>query len=84
MKVLIPRRFSALMYGVIQAAITSAVATTIATYQASPVGTSMLWYWLRYWSLSWIAMLPIVILVAPLIQRTVLWLTEPSADHSAG
>jgi hypothetical protein len=73
----IPRRFAPLVYGVIQAAITSAVATSIATYQVNATGLAAIWYWLSCWSLSWLAMLPVVILVSPSIQRAVLSLTEP-------
>lgn len=74
---LISPRFAPLVYGVIQAAITSAVATTIATFQAGLSGFSLLRYWLGCWSLSWLAMLPVVVLVSPLIQRAVRSLTAP-------
>ena len=71
----IPRRFAPLVYGVIQAAITSAVATTIGTVQAGSGGLPVVSYWLTCWSLSWLAMLPGVILVSPFIQRAVVSLT---------
>jgi hypothetical protein len=77
MKLRIPRRFAPLTYGVIQAAITSAVATTIATFQGSPKELGIVW-WLTCWIFSWLAMLPIVVLVSPLIQRAVLSLTDPN------
>ena len=75
---LIPRRFAPLTYGIIQAAITAAVATTIATLQAPMMGSAALWYWLKCWGTSWVAMLPVVILVSPLIRRAVEFLTEPT------
>ena len=80
----IPRRFAPLAYGIIQAAITSAVATSIATYQSGASGPDAAGYWLTCWSLSWLAMLPVVVLVSPLIQRAVLSLTGPDEDKSRG
>ena len=71
-----PRRFAPLLYGIIQAAITSAVATTIATFQSSLTGLGAARYWLGCWSLSWLAMLPVVVLVSPLIQRAVISVTD--------
>lgn len=73
---LIPRRFAPLLYGIIQAAITSAVATTIATVQSDLTGLGAARYWLGCWSLSWLAMLPVVVLVSPLIQRAVVFATD--------
>lgn len=72
----VPRRFAPLLYGIIQAAITSAVATTIATFQSDLTGVSAARYWLGCWSLSWLAMLPVVVLVSPLIQRAVISVTD--------
>jgi hypothetical protein len=76
----IPRRFAPLVYGIIQAAITSAVATTIATGRSGTSGLDAARYWLSCWSLSWLAMLPVVVLVSPLIQRAVLSLTARQED----
>jgi hypothetical protein len=73
----IPRRFAPLVYGIIQAAITSAVATSIATYNISVTGLKAIWYWLGCWGLSWLAMLPVVVFVSPWIQWAVIRLTEP-------
>ena len=73
----LPPRFAPFVYGIIQAAITTAVATAIATHQLASHGMAFVWYWLGCWALSWVSMLPIVIVVAPLIQRAVLSLTEP-------
>lgn len=78
MPLMIPKRFAPMTYGIIQAGITSAVATTIATWQAPAVGVNPVWYWVSCWGLSWLAMLPVVILVSPLIQRAVMALTEPA------
>lgn len=62
----------------IQAAITTAVATAIATYQG--MGASGFpFQWMLSWGLAWLTMLPVVIGVSPLIQRAVLALTVPEA-----
>lgn len=71
----LPRRCAPFVYGVIQAAITTAIATAIATRQILGGGMEFFWYWVSCWALSWFTMLPVVILVAPLIQRAVLSLT---------
>ena len=71
----LPRRYAPFIYGLIQAAITTALATAIATKQMAPPGTQILSYWLSSWGLSWLTMLPVVVLVAPFIQRAVLFLT---------
>ena len=73
----LPKRYAPFIYGLIQAAVTTALATAIATKQMAPPGTQILSYWLSSWVLSWITMLPVVLLVAPVIQRVVLVMTGP-------
>lgn len=74
----LPRRFAPMTYGLIQAAITTAVATTVSFVQSSnSVGLSPA-HWLICWGYSLIATLPIVIIVSPVIQRMVLALTKSS------
>lgn len=71
----LPRRFAPLVYGIIQSGITSAIASGIATWQAigfAPVA------WAIAWLIAWAAMLPVVVLVSPMIQKAVLSLTEPA------
>lgn len=69
------RRHAPFVYGIIQAAITTATATAIATYQGMGAGGFPL-HWLTSWGMAWLTMLPVVIGVSPLIQRTVLSLTR--------
>lgn len=77
----IPQRYAPIVYGVIQAAITSAVATTIATLQAGRAGLAeFVWYWIGCWTMSWLLMLPVVVFISPLIQRAVLVLTAARQD----
>jgi len=68
-------KYASLVYGIIQAAITSAVATGIANYQLVGFGFDFLVNWARSWLIAWLMMLPVVILVSPAIQRAVLTLT---------
>jgi hypothetical protein len=60
-----------LLYGVMQAAVTTGFATAIATHQLTGLGREFLWRWLVAWAIAWIMMLPVVVLLAPLLQRAV-------------
>lgn len=76
----LPRRFAPLVYGVIQAAITSAVATGIATYKLGDGGMALMMFWAKTWFLAWLTMLPVVLLVAPMIQKAVIALTIADSE----
>jgi hypothetical protein len=73
----IPRRYVPLTYGVIQAAITTGVASAIATFQTAGLDWAALTSWLWAWGISWLMMLPVVVLVAPFIQRLVMSMAQP-------
>jgi hypothetical protein len=62
-------------HGIIQAAITTAVATAIATLQLTDFNMRFVEEWLLAWGVAFLTMLPVVVFVAPLIQRCVLALT---------
>jgi hypothetical protein len=72
----LPYRYAPFLYSVIQAGLTTAVATAIATYQSTAFGVLFLEQWLSAWGIAWITMLPLVMVAAPLIQRSVLALTN--------
>jgi len=77
----LPQRWAPLIYGVIQAAITTGVATAIATLQLTDFKLRFVEEWLFAWGLAFLTMLPVVIFVSPLIQRRVLALTfSPSGE----
>ena len=78
----LPPKFAPLVYGVIQAAITTAVATGIATHQGIEFGVLFLERWALSWLVAWITMLPLVILIAPMIQRAVVNLTLPQGTQA--
>lgn len=72
---LIPARHSHLTFGVIQSGLTSGVSSAVAS---APFwqDRSFLIHWLSAWSLSWLIMLPIVILAAPVIRTFVQRITR--------
>jgi len=66
----IPARYSHLTFGVIQSGLTSGVSAAVASvpfWQEQ----SFLLHWLSAWSISWLIMLPIVIMAAPVIRAFV-------------
>jgi hypothetical protein len=73
----LPRWLAPYIYGVFQAGITTALATAIAVNRHMGLGLEFMEEWVPSWLISWIAMLPIVIGVSPLIQRCVHALVQP-------
>lgn len=72
----LPKRFSPLVFGIIQSCITSAVAAGV-SHAADPAAL-FLGHWARTWLVSWAMIVPIVALAAPGIRRIVDRLTgEP-------
>jgi hypothetical protein len=76
----LPRTYAPFLYGIIQAAMTTCVASSIATYQATGSSARFFEVWPPAWGLAWLTMLPIVILVSPLIQRAVAAVTAPDEN----
>lgn len=71
----IPRRFGHFVFGVIQSGLTCAVAAAIASYPFVAHGIFME-HWVRAWLLSWLTMMPVVVLAAPAIRRLTNMLTR--------
>ena len=67
----LPQQYAPLVYGIIQAAITTAVATGIATHQLTDFNVRFVEEWLLAWGISFLTMLPVVIFFAPVIRRAV-------------
>jgi hypothetical protein len=63
-----PRRHSHFVYGVIQSDLTCAVAGAITSLPFLHEG-SFLNHWIASWLISWVTMLPIVLLAAPFIRK---------------
>jgi hypothetical protein len=72
-----PPQYAPLVYGIIQSAITTWVASAIAVAQLTGFGVRFLMEWLSAWWLAFLIMLPVVGFVSPLIQRCVVVLTSP-------
>jgi hypothetical protein len=69
-KLRISARHSHLAFGLIQSAITCALAAGIASIPFVETGSFAI-YWAKTWAISWISMLPIVIFAAPFIRALV-------------
>jgi hypothetical protein len=77
----LPRQYAPLVYGIIQAAITTAVATAIATHQLTDFNMRFVEEWLFSWGIAFLTMF--VVFVAPFIQRCVLGLTVSTVGDGA-
>jgi hypothetical protein len=75
----LPKRHGHFVFSVIQSFLTSAVATVI-DHSTDATG-AFLDHWVRSWLLSWVTLLPIVLLAAPVIRRIVDYV---SRDRPAG
>ena len=64
----IPKRHAHFLFGFIQAGVTTAVASAVASFHSLEGGTFMI-NWLESWLASWTLMVPVVFFAAPAIQR---------------
>ena len=71
----IPSRNNHIVFGTIQAGLTSLIAAGIASTPFTHQG-QFLSHWLLSWLISWAAMLPIVLFAAPAIRTLSILLTE--------
>ena len=77
----IPRKYGHFIFGVIQAALTTAIAAGVASI--SFFGTfAFVENWLSSWLIAWMTTIPIVLLAAPAIERVVLALTIERGNRS--
>jgi len=65
---LVPRRHSHYVFGVIQSGLTSAIAAGIASFPFFAEG-SFLMHWAKSWLVAWVLMIPIVLFAAPAIRK---------------
>lgn len=72
-----PHHYGPFIFGVIQAAVTTGIATAIATPLISGLDWDFVGRWCSAWGLAWLTMLPVVICLAPLIRRAVNAMTLP-------
>ena len=77
------RRHAHFVFGVLQSGLTSFIASGFGSLPL--VGSDMFWAsWLKAWGLSWLVMLPLVLVAAPFIRKAATLLTRergPSASH---
>ena len=66
----LPLRFLPYAYGILQALITTAVATA-GDLSAGAVEHGLHQRWMFAWGVAWVTMLPVVLIASPLIQRAV-------------
>ncbi|MEO8652234.1 MAG: DUF2798 domain-containing protein [Hyphomicrobiaceae bacterium] len=66
-----PQKFAPYAYGILQAALTTAVATAIAIYPLAHSSMEFMERWMLAWGIAWVTMLPVVLLASPIIQRAV-------------
>ena len=69
--------FGPFLFAAIQAAVTTGMATFIATLNLMGWATELLLQWPLAWVTAWLVVLPVVIALAPLIHRPVRRLTAP-------
>lgn len=71
----LPRKYSHYVFGVIQSGITCSIAAAIACAPFASSG-AFLAHWVSAYLYSWIIMLPLVVLAAPVIRRLACAITE--------
>jgi uncharacterized protein DUF2798 len=71
----LPRRHGHFVFGVIQSGLTCLVAAGIASYPESST-SRFIEHWMVSWAISWLTMLPVVLLAAPVIRSLVNHLTR--------
>ena len=71
----IPRRHGHFLFAVIQSGLTCLIAAGVASLSLVTMSQFVI-HWLLSWIVSWVAMLPVVILAAPLIRSISVHLTK--------
>jgi hypothetical protein len=74
----IPRRHAHYVFGLIQSGLTTLIASGVGSLALWGTG-AFLGNWMTAWLASWAAMLPVVILAAPVIRRMAEALTRAEA-----
>jgi Protein of unknown function (DUF2798) len=77
----LPSRHAPFAYGIIQAGLTTGVATAVGTLRVTTFSAAWIGDWLTTWSVAWVSMLPVVVLAAPVIRRAVQAITT---GHGTG
>jgi hypothetical protein len=75
----IPRRYDHFVYGVIQSGLTCAIASAVASFPFL-AARSFITHWFQSWLVSWLLLLPIVLVAAPAIRKLAHILTREEAS----
>jgi Protein of unknown function (DUF2798) len=67
----LPKKFAPLAYGIVQAAITTAISTAAAVHQWIGFSPGYLSRYLASWTVAFLMMLPVVVLISPVVKRIV-------------
>lgn len=74
----IPENRAPLVFGLIQAGLTSLVASGVGVFRLNGLSEGFAAAWLGAWLTAWLMMMPVVIFAAPHIKRIVLALIRAS------
>lgn len=77
----LPARYGHYLFAVIQSALTTAIASAVATVQVLGLKLAVLPVWLLAWLIAWLTVIPIVLVAAPFIRRIVLAATVLPIDE---
>ncbi|MGG2397821.1 DUF2798 domain-containing protein [Pseudomonas sp. SH1-B] len=64
----ISQQYRPQVFGLLQSAITSAIAALIASPKGMAIG-AFIFGWSTTWLLTWLSMIPVVLLAAPAVRR---------------
>jgi hypothetical protein len=69
-RLIVPRRYSLVVFGVLQSGLTCAVASAIASLSLVHSRTFFA-HWTQSWLVSWATMIPVVLFASPFLRRVV-------------
>lgn len=72
----LPRKHAQIAFGLMQAGLTTAVASGISTYYIAGLGARFLQHWPLAWITSWMTMVPVVLICAPWLGRLIASITK--------
>ena len=79
----IPEHRAPMVFGIIQAGLTSLIASGIGVHRLEGFAGGFAANWFVAWLTAWATMLPVVVFAAPHIQRLVLALVRWTNRHGA-
>jgi hypothetical protein len=77
----LPQRYTPFLFAVVQAAVTTGLATAITAHHSAPLGLVFVTHWLVSWAVAWVVMVPVVLVAAPAINRSIAAMTDGGEPH---